>query len=279
MAPTRAQGRTALPGASPYAPKVGRGGREDGLDAQPDAGLDALMDAVVSMSTDLDIATVLDRLVAAGRALTGASYGALGVLGPHGGLQEFVHSGLDAATVARIGDLPQGRGVLGAVIASPHPLRLHDVADCPASVGFPPHHPTMRTFLGVPVRARGAVFGNLYLTDKRSGADFTARDEQVAMALAASAGVALEHARAYRRVREHERWLEQAAACTAALTSGRPLEEAVAEVGALVRAATGAAEVRLHVRADDLPDAAADDLSGRVPVVRRAVAGPPERVR
>ncbi|GCE77478.1 histidine kinase [Cellulomonas biazotea] len=273
MARTRAQGRRALPGTPPYAPNVGRGGRDDGLDAQPDAGLDALMDAVVSMSTDLDIATVLDRLVAAGRTLTGASYGALGVLGPHGGLQEFVHSGLDAATVARIGDLPQGRGVLGAVVASPHPLRLHDVADCPASVGFPPHHPQMRTFLGVPVRARGAVFGNLYLTDKRGGADFTARDEQVAVALAASAGVALEHARAYRQVREHERWLEQAAACTAALTSGRPLEEAVAEVGALVRAATGAAAAHLHVRADDLPTGVADDLSGRAPVVRRLPDG------
>jgi signal transduction histidine kinase len=240
---------------------------------QPDGELDALMSAVVSMSAELDLATVLDRLVAAGCSLTGATYGALGVLAPHGGLQEFVHRGLDPTTVSRIGRLPQGRGVLGHLITIPQPLRLHELADHPSSVGFPPHHPPMHTFLGVPVRARGAVFGNLYLTDKKDGADFTVRDEQIAVALAASAGVALDHAHAYRRVREHELWLEAAAACTAALTSDRPHTEAVAEVLAVVRSRTGAAHVHLYESPEVLGTLVADDLAARSPTVRRLPDG------
>ena len=124
------------------------------------------MDAVVSMTADLDMATVLERFVAAGCSLTGARYGALGVLGEHGGLQEFVYQGIDAQTALLIGHLPEGRGVLGHLSTAPDVLRLHDIADHPSSVGFPANHPPMQTFLGVPVRARGAVFGNLYLTDK-----------------------------------------------------------------------------------------------------------------
>jgi signal transduction histidine kinase len=238
-----------------------------------DDRLDELMAAVVSMSAELDIATVLERLVAAGCSLTGARYGALGVIGAHGGLQEFVHQGMDDETVRAIGHLPEGKGVLGHLVSSPHPLRLSDLAEHPSSVGFPPNHPPMHTFLGVPVRARGAVFGNLDLTDKAGHVDFTARDEQVAVALAAAAGVALGHARAYRQAREHELWLETAAACTSTLTSGLPRDEAVTSVLARVRQSSGARTSRLYGLTDDLPAALEPDLAGRWPVLRRVVDG------
>ena len=239
-----------------------------GGDTERDVRLDALMGAVVSMSAELDIATVLERLVAAGCLLTGARYGALGVLGEHGGLEEFVHQGVDEPTARLIGHPPEGRGVLGHLVSDPHPLRLHDLAAHPSSVGFPAHHPPMRSFLGVPVLDHGAVFGNLYLTDKADGADFTGRDEQVAVALAAAAGVALGHARAYHRAREHERWLETAAAATATLTAGRPRDSAVASVLAHVRQRSGAATATLHEDPDALPAELSTELTGRSPVLR-----------
>lgn len=212
--------------------------------AGDDARLHALVDAIVSTSAELDIATVLQRVVRAACELTGARYGALGVLGEHEGLREFVHHGLDDATRARIGHLPTGRGVLGHVIDDPRPLRLHELSAHPRSVGFPRHHPPMRTFLGVPVRAHGEVYGNLYLTDKECDGevtDFTAADESVVVALAAAAGVAVDHAEAYRRVREHERWLEAAAACTAAITGERGPERVLDDV---LRVAAGTARAR-----------------------------------
>lgn len=251
--------------------------RSDGSGTEHDDRLEELLGALVSVSEELEIATVLERLVAAGCRLTGARYGALGVLGEHGGLQEFVHRGIDDSTARLIGHLPEGRGVLGHVVTSPHPLRLHDLADHPSSVGFPAHHPPMHTFLGVPVRARGAVFGNLYLTDKvdAGGAhvDFTARDEQVAIALAATAGVALGHARAYRQARDHEKWLETAATTTAVLTSGRSKEEALPAVLALVRERAAATTATLFGPDDDLPLPLAADLAGRWPVLLRMADG------
>ena len=236
-----------------------------------DDRLEALMSAIVSMGSELNTATVLERLIEAGCQLTGARYGALGVLGEHGGLQEFVHQGMDAASVAATGHLPSGRGVLGHIITSPHPLRLHDIADHPSSVGFPAHHPPMHSFLGVPVRARGVVFGNLYLTDKRDPdgllIDFTPRDEQVAVALAAAAGVAVGHARSYRRTRDHEKWLEAAASCSSALTSGLPRHQALALVLEQVRTTAGAPVATLYEDADDLPPVLVDELAGQLPVL------------
>ncbi|KQY47888.1 GAF domain-containing sensor histidine kinase [Cellulomonas sp. Root137] len=247
--------------------------RGDEAGTERDERLEALMGAVVSMSAELDIATVLERLVSAGCTLTGARYGALGVLGDHGGLQEFVYRGIDDETARRIGHLPEGKGVLGHLVSSPHPLRLHDLADHPSSVGFPQNHPPMHTFLGVPVLARGAVFGNLYLTDKEGHADFTARDEQVAVALAAAAGVALGHARAYRQARQHELWLETAAACSSTLTSGLPRDDAVTSVLARVRQSSGAHTSRLYGLTDDLPPEIEPDLAGRWPVLRKVADG------
>ncbi|WP_426594060.1 GAF domain-containing sensor histidine kinase [Cellulomonas sp. McL0617] len=239
-----------------------------------DDRLEELMAAVVSLSSTLDTAIVLERLVEAACSLTGARYGALGVLGEHGGLVEFVHRGIDDETAARIGPLPTGRGVLGHLIVSPHPIRLHEIADHQDSVGFPAHHPPMHTFLGVPVSARGEVFGNLYLTEKHTPddepRDFTARDEQVAVALAAAAGITVGHARAYRRSREHELWLEAAAACSEALTGGIPREDALAVVRARVAAVAEASVVLLH---DALPPGLEDDLGGHAPVLSRLPDG------
>lgn len=223
-----------------------------------DGRVPALMDAVVSVSSEMEIATVLERLVTAACQLTGARYGALGVPGDHGGLQEFVHHGIDADTRRQIGALPQGRGVLGHVMDVPAVLRLHDVTRHPASVGFPPHHPTMRSFLGLPVRASGRVYGDLYLADKCGAdgvvVDFTDEDEEIVLALASAAGVAVDHARTYRLARQHERWLEAAAACTAAITGEVPVENAATEVLTRTRDVAGAPAGAIYLHDADLPE-------------------------
>src|SRR5689334_16413276 len=148
------------------------------LDEQ--ARLRLLLDAVVSMAADLSLDGVLARIVEISRHLTGARYAALGVLnsGPRKGLRTFVHHGMEVEQVDLIGDLPTGHGILGLLIDRPEPLRLHEIAAHPDSYGFPEHHPPMRSFLGVPVRIRDQVFGNLYLTEKPGG-DFTSEDQEV----------------------------------------------------------------------------------------------------
>jgi signal transduction histidine kinase len=166
-----------------------------------DASVDrasALVEAGIALSSELSLDAVLQRLVEAAADLTGARYAALGVLDPSGGrLERFVTSGLDDETRAAIGDLPHGRGILGVLIHDPRPLRLHDLHDDARSVGFPPNHPPMETFLGVPVRLRGVVYGNLYLTEKEGGADFDEDDEAAVGLLASQAAVAIENARLY----------------------------------------------------------------------------------
>jgi len=163
--------------------------------------LHALLEAVLSIESDLDLASVLRRITKSACALTDARYGALGVLDAAGtGLSEFVHVGMDAGTVERIGHLPEGAGILGLLILEPRPLRLEDLSTHPDAVGFPPGHPAMRSFLGVPLRVRGQVFGNLYLTEKQGAAGFTGEDEALAVALAGAAGIAIENARLHASV-------------------------------------------------------------------------------
>src|SRR4051794_6405164 len=135
--------------------------------------MDALLEAVLAVSAGLDLDVTLRQIVKAAMELADAKFGALGVIGPDGRLSQFVHVGIDDVTRERIGPLPTGQGVLGVVIDTARPLRLDDLALHPASVGFPAHHPPMLSFLGVPVRARGAVFGRLYLTEKNAGGGFT----------------------------------------------------------------------------------------------------------
>ena len=170
--------------------------------------LRSLLDAVVSIGTDLDLNSALDRIVHAACELSGARYGALGVLRPDGErLASFITYGVTAEQIEAIGPYPEGHGILGQLIDYPEPLRLHDLAEHPRSFGFPAHHPRCERSC-VPVRVRDNVFGNLYLTEKRDGADFTADDEQVVMALAAAAGVVIDNARLYADTESKRRWHE-----------------------------------------------------------------------
>jgi signal transduction histidine kinase len=162
-----------------------------------------LLDAVVTVGSDLDLPAVLRRITENAAALVDARYAALGVLDPsRTRLTEFITVGIDDEQQARIGHLPDGHGILGLLIVDAVPLRLPDLTQHPDSFGFPPGHPPMTSFLGVPIRVRDEVFGNLYLTDKTTGAAFTDVDEELVVALAAAAGVAIENARLVDRVRE-----------------------------------------------------------------------------
>jgi signal transduction histidine kinase len=179
----------------------------------------ALLEAVVAVGGHLELEVVLRRIVEAAVELVSARYGALGVIGEGGRLAEFVPVGLDEREIARIDHWPEGRGLLGKLITDPRPLRLADITAHPESSGFPDGHPQMRTFLGVPVRIRDEVYGNLYLTEKRDGADFDEDDEALALALAAAAGVAIENARLYAEARRQQQWLRATAEVTQRLLS------------------------------------------------------------
>jgi signal transduction histidine kinase len=171
--------------------------------------LRALLEAGITLASELSLDGLLQRLIELAAELTDARYAALGVIDPSGSrLERFVTHGIDPETHAAIGDLPQGRGILGALIADARPLRLHDLSEDPRSVGFPPNHPPMRTFLGVPVVLRGVAYGNLYLTEKLDGADFNEEDEELVTLLAAQAAVAIENARLYESSMRWSRQLE-----------------------------------------------------------------------
>jgi len=176
--------------------------------------LSALLDAVVGIGSDLDLRSTLYRIVLAACRLAGARYGALGVIGPDRRLIEFITDGITAEVHHKIGDLPTGRGVLGLLIDEPKPVRLRDIAEHPRSYGFPAEHPVMRSFLGVPIRIRDQVFGNLYLTEKRDAEEFTEDDEESVVALAVAAGVAIDNARLYAAAGARQRWLEATAEIT-----------------------------------------------------------------
>src|SRR5215216_465710 len=166
-----------------------------------------LLTANRSIVQELSLPAVLHRIVATARDVADARYAALGVIGADGLLEQFLHVGLDEEKVRAIGELPKGRGVLGALIEDPKPIRLTRIAEDPRSSGFPAGHPPMTTFLGVPIRSRDSVFGNLYLTDRIDGGPFTAEDEELVLALAATAGIAIENARLYEESRRRQEWL------------------------------------------------------------------------
>ncbi|MFJ9447769.1 GAF domain-containing sensor histidine kinase [Kitasatospora sp. NPDC101235] len=201
-----------------------------------------LLEAVVSIGAGLDLHATLHRIAVGAAELVDARYAALGVIAPGGtGLADFIHVGVDDETAAAIGELPAGRGILGALIDRPEPLRLTDLGADPRSSGFPPDHPQMRTFLGVPIRIRAEVFGNLYLTEKKGGGAFTPEDEQVVHALAAAAGVAIENSRLYEEGRRRERWIAGAAAVATALLSAEQAEAALTVAAEQVRELADAA--------------------------------------
>ena len=166
-----------------------------------------LVEAGISLSSELSLDALLQRIVETAAQLTGARYAALGVVDPSGrALERFLTTGIDEQTRAAIGNEPVGRGIVGVVIREAKPLRLRDIAEDPRSVGFPPHHPPMTTFLGVPILLRNVAYGNLYLTEKEAGGEFTEEDEELTQLLAAQAAVAIENARLHE---SSTRWLRQ----------------------------------------------------------------------
>lgn len=211
-----------------------------------------LLDAVVTMAADLTLDGVLARIVAIASSLVDAQYAALGVLdvGPERRLRTFIHHGMGEDKVVEIGALPTGHGLLGLLIDDPRPIRLHDIAAHPASYGFPEHHPPMSSFLGVPVRIRDQIFGNLYLTEKTGGSDFTDEDEEIVIALAAAAGVVIENARLYEEAARREDWLSATAEITALLIDVSTGEEALQAVADRAREVSGADVAWVVVGAD-----------------------------
>ena len=195
--------------------------------ARTQARVQELLDAFLSVSAGLDLDDTLRQIIEAAADLVDARYGALGVLRHEGGLSAFVTVGIDDEQRAAMGHLPEGKGVLGQLITDPHPLRIADLGSHPSSVGFPPGHPAMRTFLGVPITVRGTVFGNLYMTEKRGGGQFTAEDQAVLVALAGAAGIAIDNARLYEEGETRRRWLSAVADVRSTLLSGIPPEQAL----------------------------------------------------
>lgn len=186
-----------------------------------EARLRSLIAANAAVVEELDLAAVLRRIAEVAVELSGAKYGALGVIGPDGLLEQFIHVGISDELAQRIGPTPEGRGVLGMIIDQQRAVRIPDLAGDPHSAGFPAHHPPMRGFLGVPVRVRGEVYGNLYLADRREG-EFSAEDEELLVALAATAGIAIDNARLFEDARRRQRWSAAAAEVSAALVSEQP---------------------------------------------------------
>ena len=252
--------------------------------------LRGLLRANQVITGDLAMPVVLRRIADAARELVGARYAALGVIGPDGDLVEFVHVGVPADVVKEIGPLPQGKGLLGVLIEDPQPIRLRRIDDDPRSSGFPLGHPPMASFLGVPIRIRDEVFGNLYLTDSTRG-QFSAEDAELATALAATAAVAIDNARLYQAARSRGEWLQASAAITRLLLSpdpadptdrvdaGDPLqliasrsrEIADADLVTLIRPVENGSDLRVEVAigagAEDLPGLPMPrqgSLSGRV---------------
>jgi GAF domain-containing protein len=213
--------------------------------------MDGLLEAVLAVSSGLELDATLRQIVQAAVDLVDARYGALGVLGDDGMLTKFVYVGINEATRKLIGPLPTGHGVLGVVIEDAEPLHLEDLSQHPASVGFPPHHPPMRTFLGVPIRARGEVFGRLYLTEKNSGPGFAPDDEVVLQALAGAAGIAVDNARLYEEARRRQRWLEATGEVTAELLGASDPTEVLRLIANRARELTGA-DYTLIAVPDDL---------------------------
>lgn len=196
--------------------------------ASPDVA--DLLDAVLLISSDLDLRGALDRLIRASCDLTGARYGFLGLLDENGVIADFVIHGLTDEQIARIPSLPTGKGILGVLIEEPRVLRLADIASHERSVGFPANHPPMKSFLGVPVRVEGRVYGNLYLTEKAGGEQFTEGDEVMLEVLAQIAGLVIANARTHAGTETRHRWLEASIAMSDALEETNSLDLALSVV-------------------------------------------------
>ena len=231
-------------------------GRGRGLTVEGRESVQArVLEAVAGIGSQLELSAVLDRVVAAAVDLTAARYGALGLIGHDGTLSGFIPVGMDAEQIAAIGQWPHGRGLLGELTRHPRLLRLHDIAADPSSVGFPPGHPPMRSFLGAPVFIREELFGNLFLAEKRGGGDFDAEDEELLMAVARAAGLAVENARLRSEARRHEQWQRATAEVTQQLLAADEPRDVLALVTQQALEISGADVVTLA-----LPSAAGDHV-------------------
>ncbi|MEV0802948.1 GAF domain-containing protein [Kribbella sp. NPDC050281] len=248
--------------------------------------LRALLDAVVGIGADLDLNSTLDRIVTAACELADSRYGALGVVGPDGKrLVRFITHGVTDEEIAAIGPYPEGHGILGLLIDDPEPIRLTDLAEHPRSYGFPANHPPMKSFLGVPIRTREHAYGNLYLTEKTGGADFTEDDERTVTALAAAAGVVIDNARLYADTEQRRRWHEVTAEITRLMLGDFDPDQALLLIaqrsrevsGAQVAAVLLAEDSELVVKAVDGPPEFGHFLGRRIPadlpLLGRATAG------
>ncbi|MGK8488188.1 GAF domain-containing protein [Nocardia asiatica] len=201
--------------------------------------MDGLIEAMLTVTSGLDLDRTLHTIVHTAISLVDARYGALGVRGHDQQLTQFVYQGIDEPTRTLIGDLPQGHGVLGLLFSQPTPIRLDNLAEHPSSVGFPAHHPPMRTFLGVPVRIRDEVFGNLYLTEKAGGQPFTEDDEVIVRALAAAAGIAIDNAHLYESARTRQAWIEATRDITTEFLAGTAPDQVLTHLVEATRRLTG----------------------------------------
>lgn len=221
-----------------------------------------LLETGVALAAELSLPTLLRRIVELAVELTEARYGALGVLSSDGkDLSDFITVGVGDAERAAIGHLPSGRGILGVLIREPRPLRLADIADDARSVGFPPNHPPMHSFLGAPIEAHGRVFGNIYLTDKQHAAAFSEEDEAALVVLATQAGVAIANAHLYEEIRVRERWLESVREVATTLLAGNDARTVLQLVAAHARELAGADMATISIpEHDQLRIAVADGL-------------------
>lgn len=216
---------------------------------------------MLSVTAGLDLDTTLRTIVHTAAELIDAQYGALGIRGAKHELVGFIYEGIDEETKREIGPLPQGLGVLGVLIDEPTPIRLDNIRDHSASVGFPPNHPPMHTFLGVPVRIRDEVFGNLYLTEKAGGQPFSEDDEVLAMALASAAGIAIDNARLYESARLRQTWMEATRDVATQLLSGIDPDEVFGFIADEIRKLAGAEVVLVAIPDDsDAPPESVTEL-------------------
>jgi signal transduction histidine kinase len=241
--------------------------------------LRGLLAATRAISSDLSLPLLLQRVVQSACDLVGARYGALGVIGADRELSQFITVGLDSATIEAIGPYPRGKGILGLLISDPRPLRLAQLGEHPQAVGYPAHHPPMKSFLGVPVRVGDQIFGNLYLTEKIQQPAFTAEDEELVTALASAAGVAIDNARLYELEQRRQRWQTAAAEISRELLAGdsdplpmitkRAREVGEADFAGILLQVAGTTE--LLVSAADGDGAA--DLLGKLVPLEKSLAG------
>jgi signal transduction histidine kinase len=191
---------------------------------------DALLEAGLTLASELSLPMVLQRIVDLAAQVTDARYGALGVIGEGGGLAEFITTGLSAKQRRAIGPLPRGRGILGLLISEPRSIRIENIAGHSKSVGFPAHHPPMSSFLGAPVQALGKVYGNIYLTEKRSAPRFSVDDEESLVILATQAGVAIANATLYAQTHQREQWLDALRDITTNILAGATADSLLAAI-------------------------------------------------